>query len=293
VVLAHLREHVARLQAQDPLVRADQHDAVHQQRVASRRLRSALASYRPLFDRVVTDLLRDELAWLATVLGAARDAEVVRDHLRAAVEAEPADLVVGEVVARIVATLDARYRAAHDELLLDLDRPRYFALLDRLDALVGAPPFAAGPAGQPRPADRPADEVLLVARAFGQVRTLVRAADAAGGQEERDLLLHDVRKAAKRARYAGESLVPGYGKPAARFAQRMAAVQEVLGEHQDSVVVRDELRRLAAEAFAAGESTFTYGRLHALEQARGERTQEAFQATWDDAAQARWRAWLR
>lgn len=43
VVLAHLQQHIGRLQAHDPLARADAPDAVHQMRVATRRLRSALA----------------------------------------------------------------------------------------------------------------------------------------------------------------------------------------------------------------------------------------------------------
>ena len=46
----------------------------------------------------------------------------------------------------------------------------------------------------------------------------------------------------------------------------------MLGEHQDSVVVRDLLRRLAVEADADGESSFTFGRLHALEGWRSDRT---------------------
>ena len=67
-------------------------DAVHKMRVAVRRLRSALATYRRLLDRDETDALRDELKWLGGVLGPVRDAEVIRDHLDAAVQAEPASL---------------------------------------------------------------------------------------------------------------------------------------------------------------------------------------------------------
>src|SRR5450759_127743 len=52
VVLAHLREQVDKLVTRDRGARADEPDAVHQMRVATRRLRSALATYRPLLDRV-------------------------------------------------------------------------------------------------------------------------------------------------------------------------------------------------------------------------------------------------
>lgn len=48
--------------------------------------------------------------------------------------------------------------------------------------------------------------------------------------------------------------------------------------------VRDVLLVLAARAHGAGESTFTYGRLHALLQQRAERTEEALAAAWWEAS---------
>jgi hypothetical protein len=50
----------------------------------------------------------------------------------------------------------------------------------------------------------------------------------------------------------------------------------VLGEAQDTAVTRAWCVRLAAAAVGAGEDTFTYGRLHALEEARAERADRAF-----------------
>lgn len=55
VLLAHLREQVAELVRRDPDVRRDEDDAVHKMRVATRRLRSALSTFRPLLDREETD----------------------------------------------------------------------------------------------------------------------------------------------------------------------------------------------------------------------------------------------
>jgi hypothetical protein len=63
-VLAHLREQVDELVMHDRGARVDEPDAVHQMRVATRRLRSALATYRPLLDRERTDPVRQELKWL-------------------------------------------------------------------------------------------------------------------------------------------------------------------------------------------------------------------------------------
>lgn len=277
VVLEHLREQVAALVAHDPQARADVEDAVHQMRVASRRLRSALAAFRPLFDDRLTEPLRDELAWLGGELGAVRDAEVVRDHVVAAVRAQPRDLVVGPVLRRVTSLLRQRHRAAHDELLVQLSTPRYFALLDALDALVDDPPLTP-------PAAQKADAVLprLLYRTWRRAHRQVLAADAAEGAE-RDLLLHEVRKAAKRARYAGESIAARYGRPARRYAARMKAVQDVLGSHHDSVLIRRILTELAGEAQRAGEPTFTYGRLHALEESRAGTIEEDFALAWGGA----------
>ena len=62
-------------------------------------------------------------------------------------------------------------------------------------------------------------------------------------------------------------------KPVARAAKR---AQKVLGELQDTLITRELCRRLGVAAAAAGESSFTYGRLHALEQSRAERAEHAF-----------------
>ena len=75
---AELPAHPGRaLKSADPLVRRDQPDSVHQMRVAARRLRATLRSFRPILDASATAHLRDELRWLGQVLGAARDGEVL------------------------------------------------------------------------------------------------------------------------------------------------------------------------------------------------------------------------
>ncbi len=69
VVHAHLVEQVDAMINRDWQARHDEPDGVHKMRVATRRLRSALATFRPLFDRQVTDPIRDELKWIAAELG--------------------------------------------------------------------------------------------------------------------------------------------------------------------------------------------------------------------------------
>ncbi|MFP5220624.1 MAG: CHAD domain-containing protein, partial [Actinomycetes bacterium] len=247
-----------------------------------------LKTFRPLLDRERTDPLRDELKHLAGVLGAARDAEVLRDRLLEHVSAEPAELVLGPVAQQITDDLGGRYRRAHRAVVRELDGARYLQLLEDLDALVTEPPLTER-------AQRKARKELprLVGRVWQRLRAARAAADAAQTDDERARLLHEVRKTAKQARYAGEAVAPVLGRDAARFAARAEAVQEALGEHQDSVVTREALRALAVRAHLIGGNGFTFGRLHGREDARAAHADAAFQLAWDELDRKKVVAWLR
>jgi CHAD domain-containing protein len=286
-VLAHLREQVQQVRRQDLPVRLDAPDAVHKMRVATRRLRSALTTFEPLFDADAGRLLREELKWLAGELGAARDAEVMRDRVRTAVAAQ-ADGGPGRPAAGVAdAELGEAYRTAHDRVLAELDGDRYHALLVALDELVTSPPLTGRAA-------RRAGKVLprQVARSYAKVRTIVARAEATPAGAEREELLHDARKAAKRSRYAGESVSPVFGKDAVAFAAAMEDVQEALGEHQDSVLTRERLRDLARHT-SSTDAAFLYGRLHAQEEAGAGESQRHFDAAWKAAGRKRLHRWLR
>ncbi len=274
VVQAHLAEQVAELVRRDPQVRRELPDAVHKMRVATRRLRSALATFRPLLDRERTDPLRSELRWLAGVLGGVRDAEVMHTRLQQMVAAEPPDLVMGKVQTRVHIAMTARYRAAHERLTAELNGERYLRLLDDLDSLVAAPPFT-------EQAGEDAAPVLakLLRRTWRRLDAAMVAAEQAPPGPRQDELLHEVRKDAKRMRYAAEAVEPVFGRPTRNFAQQLTGLQESLGDFNDGVVTRAVLREFGARGHLAGENGFTFGRLHALEQARA----EAAVARWPQA----------
>ncbi len=124
-----------RQQGLDPLVRSDAPDAVHRMRIACRRLRSLLATYRSLFDREVTVPLREELKWYAALLGEARDAEVMRDRLAHRIAEQPPELVLGDTVERTVAELTAAYVTAHGRVVKAMRGARYRRLVGTLHAL--------------------------------------------------------------------------------------------------------------------------------------------------------------
>ena len=287
VLTDYLAAQLAVVLGRDPDVRASGPDAVHKVRVATRRTRSVLSTYRPLFDRTVTDPLREELKWFAGMLGAARDAEVQREHLLAAVAAEPDDLVLGPVAARIELELRSDYSTPHDALLQAMDSHRYFRLLDALEAVATRPPFTDLAAGK-------AKRVLAK-----RVRVACRKLQALGSDEPpadadaRDHWLHETRKAAKRVRYAAELAEPALGKPARALVGAAEELQETLGDHQDSVVVRGTLRAIGVRMHLDGENAFTLGRLHALQQVRADGAEADFRRLWSGSFADQLRNWQK
>ena len=283
VVVRYLAEQVDSIVAADPKVRADEHDAVHQMRVAGRRLRSALTTYRPLFDRDTTEPIRAELKWLGTVLGPARDLEVLRERLTGLLaEDGVADRRLRNQVER---TIVARRREARRSLLTELDGSRYFRLLDALDALVADPPLGGKAGRKAGAALRP-----LVARSWKRLRRSVDDAIAVGlTDDEQATRLHEARKDAKRTRYAAEAVQPHFGKPAKRFAKRMTRLQTVLGDAQDSSVGSAELASMAGVV----PDGFALGRAQVLEERRWHDAVTDFRAAWDKASRPALRRWLR
>jgi CHAD domain-containing protein len=108
----------------------------------------------------------------------------------------------------------------------------------------------------------------------------LRAADAQPSGPERDEHLHEMRKSAKRLRYAAEAIRPVRAREVGRLIKQVKAVQELLGEHQDSVVARGLLRELGAAAPAEGGNGFAFGWLIRDEQARSERVEAQLDSAW-------------
>jgi CHAD domain-containing protein len=287
VVLAYLRTHADRLKSLDPMVRRDEPDAVHQMRVATRRLRSTLRSFGKIIRRDGTQGLAAELKWLGTLLGEVRDAEVLAGRLLAGLRETAPELVIGPVQARVQGHFAPVRADARTALLEALDSQRYFSLLDELDTLMAEPPFTPQAA-------KPAADVLPAAarRPYRQVRRRMRRARRAHAGQPRHEALHEARKAAKRARYAGETMAPAIGKKARRFAKQMKAVQSVLGDHQDAVIARPVERELGISAHLAGENAFSYGLLYGHDTCDGEQLQAQGWRTWQHASRRRHRRWM-
>jgi CHAD domain-containing protein len=281
VIRGALAASVVRLIGHDPGVRlGDDPEDVHQARVATRRLRSDLRTFRDLLDHDWTHSLRHDLRQLGTDLGAVRDTEVMLDRLRTRIERLPAadQEAAKPIVHRLLQRWDAERRTLRDALRA----PRYAELLDRLveaarePALVGAA------------ADDPASAVLppLVRVPWDKLRATVEELP----DDPPDQMLHDIRKRAKHCRYSTEAVAPAIGKPARAFARAMSDLQDVLGAHQDAVVAEQWLRDVASKA--TGREVFVAGQLASLERIDIERTRAAWHDVWRMASKKRLRQWL-
>jgi CHAD domain-containing protein len=286
VVMAYLRTQAETLKSYDPMVRGDEPDSVHQMRIAVRRMRSTLQTFGHLFRSSDAAHLAGELRWLGHVLGGARDAEVLTERLSGRIGDIPTAEVVGPVQARIAAYL-ARARAdSKADVTETLDSARYFGLLDRLDSFVAEPPLTTE-------ASRSASKVLpaAVRKSYRRTKRRIKRAWRTPAGESGDQALHRARRAAKRARYAGEVAAPAFGG-ASEFARQMKQVQSVLGDHQDAVIARQVDRELGMAAHLAGENAFTYGLLYnADDQTAADLRREA-RRTWRKASRRRYRRWL-
>jgi CHAD domain-containing protein len=287
VVLAYLRTQAHTLKTLEPAVRADEFDSVHQMRVATRRVRAVLRTFGQVIPRTDSEHLAGELQWLGRELGAARDTEVLAGHLRDSLRPTPPELLIGPVQARVQGHFAPLRAAARGALMKALDSPRYARLLAELDRVAAGPargPLAGGPAREVLPA--------AVRRAYRQAKRRMRTARHTPDGPARDAALHQVRKSARRTRYAAEAATPAIGKKAQKLAKQMKHVQSVLGDHHDAVLARQAARDLGIGAHLAGENAFTYGLLHERELHHAERLQTRASKVWRDASRPKHRRWM-
>lgn len=193
---------------------------VHQMRVALRRLRSALRTFRPVlpagFEAAVVPPLRD----LATALGEARDWDVLAEDIVAPVrQAFPDDARL----AALALAVERRRQAARRDVQTALDgRAAALALLDFNARLHRAP----APAGEETLA-------AFAARRLGRLRRKALAL-AQAAQDADPARLHALRIGVKRLRYAIEFFAPLHrGRRPGDALATLTALQDSLGALND------------------------------------------------------------
>ncbi|PKP94682.1 MAG: inorganic triphosphatase [Alphaproteobacteria bacterium HGW-Alphaproteobacteria-16] len=215
----------------EPLV-LDHEDpaALHQARVALRRLRSAFSIHEAMVADGKFQALGDDLRWLAGELGKARDLDVLVER-------------VGDCPLRDRLSQARTEAYANAALVMRSDRAR--ALMIDLAEWLVVGEWRSRPEGR-EIRDLPARE--FAAKALDRFRRKVKK----GGRELENLddeARHEVRKAAKKLRYAAEFFAALYERKRERrrhkrFVSSLEALQDQLGALNDLATAPDVLRTL-------------------------------------------------
>jgi triphosphatase len=225
-------------------------EGVHQLRVATRRLRSALSTFAPLVRDERMETLKGELRWLAGACNDARDWDVLAAGTAlaaAALEPRPPGLE------RLMRAIEARQAQSAGPPAEAIASARFRKLLVELTAWIETGPWLADAA---RAELRATPARLFAAdRLERQLKRVRRRAKAFAQADE--AARHDLRIEGKKLRYATQSFASLYGEKAvARIGEPLKALQEELGAVNDAAVARRLIGQLPLDvetAFAAGE----------------------------------------
>jgi CHAD domain-containing protein len=243
-------------------------EGVHQMRVAVRRMRAALKAS----DEPDVAAVQAELGWLGGILGRIRDLDVLLDHLRQQAEDLPED--EQDAVERLLRGLVDQRRRARRRMLDTFRGTRYTMLLRSLAALATSDinGFPVRRATQP-------DLLDVIVKPH---RKLVKAGRALGDDPPDDEL-HALRIRGKRLRYAAELAEPAGGKAVRRLLKATKEFQEILGDHQDTVVAEAEVRQLLTDdPDADAGMVFVAGRLVERERVRRADCRARWRAAFDE-----------
>lgn len=232
-------------------------EALHDLRVALRRLRSQLRAWRGELGPRVGRKLRRRLRDLADSTNPGRDAEVGAELARRLAEearsTAPASARRAAAEARAAAALAERLEARRDQVYAELGRvgiARFDALHERLRERLGTWQVRLD-AGA---VDTTSLRAALAEEIRGHARTLAEALAHAGSADGGDAAAHRARIEAKRLRYLIEP-VAGELEAAREPLAALRALQDLLGDANDLAVLTAELAADAAEAERARLAT--------------------------------------
>ena len=232
---------LARLRANDPRVRAGADpdpEAIHQMRVATRRLRTMVLLFADGIAEPTRTRLAAELEWLGSALGGARDLDVQLAQLDAV---RPSGAPVEPVLTEFFRDLAATRSGAVLELRAALASTRYARLLRRLERFATPPQRQRSPGPIP-PLGVGAAAATAIAAAHRAVRKQAKRATRQSG----GLAYHKLRIRCRRLRYLLEFLAPLLDEDADWLIARMTLLQDLLGEANDRVILAHRLRRHGA-----------------------------------------------
>ena len=225
---------------------------VHDMRVASRRLRSALRDFAPYFRKRDLQPLRNSLKMVADALGAVRDEDVTITALEKLAASAPADVVAG--IERLAAEHREGREKARVALVEAISEDRLAQIRAASDATLGQTAETShAPATEPPQREELKAEAARHQRGgsvdFRQAGREIIARRLSELQHLSSSLyrpfevnpLHELRIAAKRLRYALELLAQCWGETLVPYAKEVAELQTALGELHDCDVWIDNL----------------------------------------------------
>jgi len=219
---------------------------LHDLRVAVRRTRSVLAQAKRVLSAGTRDRFREEFGWLGAATGPARDLDVYVIGWDSYVA--PLGVDVAGALGPLVSHLANRRRTEHLKLATVLSSGRYH------DLMVAWQGWLAAPVGdQDLGVDAPVPIGRVAARRIAVANERLVARGRSIGSDTPAEELHELRKDAKKLRYLlecfGAVLPPAERKA---FVQRLKALQDNLGEHQDTEVHASQLRAMSHDLHRRG-----------------------------------------
>ncbi len=209
---------------------ADGEEALHQLRVSVRRLRSAVATFKPIVEDDFAPAIRAELRWLLKACDEARDLDVFA-HDNAG---------LGEAGATLAAVVEAARAGAHAKAQAAVASKRFRDLVLEATAWVETGAWLSGKHEKRRRGS--AREFAAKALARRWKRIVARAADL---EALGDVGRHHLRIDAKKLRYALEAFAPLFHKARTeRFLKRLKTLQDELGALNDAAVAHRLVARL-------------------------------------------------
>jgi len=246
-LLLHL---LGTLEANLPGLRADlDPEFLHDLRVAVRRTRSALGQIKGVLPPATTARFTREFAWLQELTGPSRDLDVFVLELPGLARLLPARS--RRSLGPLTRLLERRRRAAHADLVREIDLPRFARLLVDWRAFL-LKPTPRRPSGAPN-ARRPCAD-LAVDR-IGKLLRRALSEGAAIGKDSPPSDLHELRKTCKKLRYLVEFFHSLLDRDAAEAAiASLKGLQDTLGSYQDLQVQADALLGYARELAREGKA---------------------------------------
>jgi inorganic triphosphatase YgiF len=267
---------------EEAVLSTEDDEAIHQFRVALRRLRAIVSAYRDLVDDDFQATISIDLRWMQRQFGPARDLDVlIAETLQPIHHRLRGQAAFDQLIETGEAARTEARRAAH----LAIENPRYVSMLIQCYRHLHSGDWrrASGRARLGAPAGDFARPLLQ-----SRHKRLMKLGTRHQALPEPEL--HRLRLLAKKMRYAAEAFHSLYKpKPTRKYVASLTAIQDSLGSLNDAFVSRQLLSGLAQRlmierGMAAADANLLQGLVLGWQTARIDRDLGDFAEVWRNFA---------